>query len=178
MGVYIAGLYYDLYVATGEAADLQHAEALLQAELPRYSQIVKYGASLTPSQLLRMGRSELTTMQYLGATVALLNRVKMAQAVIAKGLQLDETAAKALYSRAGVEYDLRWAALLYIDGMTTDELSGYTESISSSQAAVLADAINMRRLHDITGVPAMALTDELCKKYGIEKVQWRALLGY
>ena len=139
---------------------------------------MKYGTSLTPSQLLRMGRAELTSIQYLGATVALLNRVKMAQAVHAKGLQLDDDLAQALYHRAGVEYDLRWAALLYIDGMTADELSAYTDSVSSSQASILADAINIRRLHDLTAVAPMAMTDDLCKRYGIEKVQWRALLGY
>lgn len=108
LGLYMSRDYLDLYLASGNKADLDMAEALATAEAERYAQFVRYGSALSPADFAALGRPETYAMQYLGEAVALKNRIDILRAK--PEIATDPAYADALGAiAAGLETDLRIA---------------------------------------------------------------------
>ena len=71
LGLYISRAYLELYLATGNTADLDAAEAEAAVEADRYAQLVKYATTLAPEDLALIGSDESYGMQYLGEAVSI-----------------------------------------------------------------------------------------------------------
>lgn len=175
LGLYMSRDYLDLYLATGNKADLDKAEALANAEAERYAGYVRYGAALSPSDFASLGRSETLAMQYLGEAVAIRNCIDILRAKPEIATDPQYADARAAIS-AGLETDLRIAPLIYIEGYKAEELSRELETFAEAQKPVLRAAIAMLAANDLAGIDPMAFSNDLMQRHGFNAAQWQHVL--
>lgn len=178
MAVSLAECYYDLYLHSGNKADLDRAEALVRADLPRYAQLVRYAQSLTPSRLALLGSSELYGLQYLGAGVALLNRIEVLRALEAKGDEASADMITRWAKRPDLDPMLRSLPLIYINGYGIDDLRGSLDKFSGSQRTSVETALLTLEAHKAAGVPPMRLSETIMAEYDIDPAAWNQLLRF
>ena len=175
LGLYMSRDYLDLYLASGNKADLDMAEALATAEAERYAQFVRYGSALSPADFAALGRPETYAMQYLGEAVALKNRIDILRAK--PEIATDPAYADALGAiAAGLETDLRIAPLIYVEGYKAEELERELETFAESQRPVLRAAIAMLGANAAAGVDPMAYSRDLMTRHGLTAAQWQQVL--
>ena len=173
LGIYMAQSYLDLYFRYGNPADLAIAEDLVAAEEPRYAQLIRYGSSLPADKLAQLGRQELYGMQYLSTVVGLKNRIDMLKALAAKGMEIPQ-----VLETMSLDDDLRISPLIYVQGVTYDELVDGLDSFSEREQPVVEKAIEILDLHKQLGIPAMDYSSRIMKDYGITPQAWNHLLNY
>ena len=173
LGIYMAQSYLDLYFRYGNPADLAIAEELVAAEEPRYAQLIRYGSSLPADKLAQLGRQELYGMQYLSTVVGLKNRIDMLKALAAKGMEIPQ-----VLETMSLDDDLRISPLIYVQGVTYDELVDGLDSFSEREQPVVEKAIEILDLHKQLGIPAMDYSSRIMKDYGITPQAWNHLLNY
>ncbi len=173
LGLYMARMYFDLYLSSGNPADLEAAEKLVNAEADRYAGLVKYATTLDQSGIASLGRAEQYALQYLGEAAALKNRIDI---VKANPSVLENADDLRLLSELSLEADLRIAPLLYIDGYSYDEISQQIDSFPESQRNVLRIAMDILDLNRRAGVDPMAFSNELMQNHGFDARQWQYVL--
>jgi len=164
-----------MYLNSGDAADLDKAEALATSEAERYAQLVKYAANLVPADFAALGRPETYALQYLGEAVALKNRVDVLRGNPAI-LTDPELGAERAALAAGLETDLRIAPLIYIEGYDMAALLEEIGSFPESQRPVLQSAIDILSANNSAGVDAMAYSRDLMQRHGFTAAQWQYVL--
>ena len=172
---YMAGDYITLYDLTGNTADLDSAEALLDAEIPRMAQLIRYGASLSRAQLNSLGRQETVAMQYLGLMTGLKNAIAVFRAL--EGRDDRDELLKDLPAGLSISYAQNIYPMLYLDGYTLDELNTGLSHSKGKVAEVYATAIRLLRLHEAAGIDPMAATDSIADANGINVDVWRNLVN-
>jgi hypothetical protein len=177
IGVYFARDYFELYTIDDDKADLDKAEKLLNAEADRYAQLIKYATSLSQSNLNALGRSDTYALQYLGAVLALKNRISVLRA-LEKKADVPEDIMETVKTRPEFEDDLRVAPLIYIESFTKADMQKQRDSFSGAQAMVVDQAMSMLEAHEYAGVEPHKFTDELAKRYKIDVNRWIRLLHY
>ena len=172
---YMAGDYLTLYDQTGNPADLDSAEAIIDAECKRLSRLVNYAASLSPSQLNALGRSDTYALQYLGLMTGLKNAVSIYRGIADRPdrHQLIENLPAGLM----MPYAQSIYPLLYLDGYTADELRQAIPKASPSTKVVFETALKLLDLHQAAGVNPLAATDSIVKNNGIDLDKWRRLVN-
>lgn len=182
MDVYIASKYYDLWLDEGRADDLAKARALLDASEERYAQLVRYAIGLTPGRLAALGRNEDYALQYLGMVVGLNNHIDVVERLSAKTDRTPEEDAllKAVRERLPLEYALRVYPLLYVDGYNISDL-GHAAGVDDvtdvfALPAVAREGAMLLEAHEATGIDPMARTQQVEKKYGINRTDWGRII--
>ncbi len=175
LGLYMSRAYIDMYLNSGDTADLDKAEALATSEAERYAQLVKYAANLAPADFAALGRPETYALQYLGEAVALKNRVDVLRGNPAI-LTDPELGAERAALGAGLETDLRIAPLIYIEGYDMAALLEEIGSFPESQRPVLQSAIDILSANNSAGVDAMAYSRDLMQRHGFTAAQWQYVL--
>ena len=176
LGINMAESYYDLYLQSHNPADLAAAKALVNAEIPRWAQLIRYAQSLSADRLAMLGGAELNGLQYLSAAVSLLNRIEVLQALEKSPANAGLIATWA--PRPSFDTGLRMAPLLYVSGYSLPELTESAEGFSGSQRAIIDQAIATSKAHAAAGVPTMAVSDSVMAHYGISPQEWMRLLRY
>ena len=168
LGLYIARAYLDLYLATGNSADLDAAEAVAKLEGERYAQLVKYATTLSPLDRPLLGAEDNRAMKYLGEAVAIVNYADMLRK--ASPEQINEI--KAIIRNTSIESDLRLASILYIEGYDyqalADELSAYPQS----QRGIVQVALDVLHANAVAGTDPMAYSNQLMSDHGFTARQW------
>lgn len=177
LGISLAENFYDLYLVSGNPADLAAARELIDAEIPRWAQLVRYAQSLTPSQLALLGASELNGLQYLSAAISLANRISVLEALEKNPAANAEIIAK-WRTRPAFDVNLRMAPLIYVQGYSLSDLRDSAEGFSGSQRQVIDAAIAATEAHIAAAVNPMALSDSVMAQYGIDPQAWIHLLRY
>ena len=175
--VYMAEAYYDLYLQSHNPADLAAAEAVLDANMPRYAQLVRYAQSLTPSQLALLGGSELNGLQYLGAAIAMQNRIAIIRA-LEKNPEANAEIIDVWGHRPSYDANMRSYPLIYVDGWSEDELRGHLDQFSGATRNVVEYALMTLDAHRAAGIDPMALSNKWMTEYGISAPAWNQLLRY
>ena len=170
---YIASDFIDLYDRTGNQADLDAAEAILDKEIARSSQLVNYAASLSPSQVNALGRSETIALQYLGLMTGLKNTIAIYRAI--EGREDRDSLLEGLPAGLAISYAQTIYPMIYLDGYTLDEVRTGMQHSTGSTARVFDTARRMLELHEAAGIDPMALTDSIVKANGINIESWRRL---
>ncbi len=173
LGLYIARAYLDLYLATGNPADLDAAEAAASTEAHRYAQLVKYASTLDSGNLALLGTAETYGLQYLGEAVALGNYIDMLRKAAPE--KLDEV--KAFVGRTSFERDVQIAPLIYVDGYDYQSLLKDLEEYPDSQTSLVQLAADILRLNHELGIDPMSRSNDLMEAYGFTAPQWSALLN-
>ena len=178
MDIYVAAKYYDLWLDTGRADDLQKAQALLDAAEPRYAQLVRWASSLSSGRLNQIGRNEEYALQYLGMVVGMKNQIDVVSKLAAK--PGNEELLKAVRERLPLEYALRVYPLLYVDGYTEADLykAGGAEPGADVESlpAVVYEGVVLLRAHEAAGVDPLQLTSDVERRYGIDRNAWGRIL--
>lgn len=177
LGVYMAEAYYDLYLRSHNPADLKAAEALLDREMPRYAQLVRYAQSLEPSRVAMLGSSELNSLQNLGAAIALRNRIDVLRS-LEKNPEANAEIIAEWAPRASFDATLRSAPLLYISGFDANELADMAKDYSGSTLRMIEYAQLVLKAHQAAGVDPMATSKKWMDEYGINPQSWNQLLRY
>jgi hypothetical protein len=172
---YMASDYLALYDATGDTADLDRAEAILNREIPRMAQLVRYGSSLSRSQLNSIGRSETVAMQYLGLMTGLKNAVAVFRAL--DGRDDRDDLLKDFPEGLAVSYAQNIYPMIYLDGYTIDELRTGMQHSSGALAKVYETAARLLELHQAAGVDPMGVTDSIVAANGLDIDAWRNLVN-
>lgn len=172
---YMANDYISLYAKTGNKADLDRAEALIDSDTGRLAQLVNYAASLTSSQLNRLGRSETYALQYLGLLTGLKNATALYRAIADRDdrQELLERLPDGLY----VTYAQSVYPMIYIDAYTLDEVREGLKRSSGVSAMIFDNAARLLELHEAAGVDPMDITDSIAKANGIDIEAWRRLVN-
>ena len=178
IGIYMVRSYLDLYMATGNPADLQAAEELLQPLTDRFAQLVRYGASVDPNTASQVARAERYGMQYLGIAAALANRIDILKA--RPELVADPEKAEELKQLASISLDddLRMAPVVFVEGYSLNEIEGelndpeYGPQLNGSSRRALNQAVTVLKASEAAGVNPQAFPEEVMKKYGFDRRQW------
>ena len=177
LGLYLAGGYLTLYLAEGNPADLEAANAIAESEADRYAQLVKYATTLEPRMLNQLGRTELYSLQFLGEAVALKNYTDILRALpgVTTDPELRET--RDFLANMNLDMNLRMAPLVFIKGYDEDFLESQYEHFPENQLRVLENAVKLLRLNKTAGVDAQAFSKQLMDKYGFTADQWNYVLN-
>lgn len=170
LGLYFARSYLDLYLATGNKADLVKARRLAEAEAERYAQLVRYASALDPHLYNQLGRSESYALQYLGEAVALRN---YAEALSSDAVTPED---KELVRSLSLEDDLNFAQIVFIDGFTLDEMRQQIAAVPAEQRGLVAKAIGVMEMNQRAGIDPMAYSRELMDKYNFTSADWAKVL--
>ncbi len=173
LGIYMAQAYTDLYAQSGNPEDLAKADALLDAEAPRYAQLLRYGISLPADKLSSLGRSELYGMQYLSTVVGLKNRIALLKAAAAQNSEIP-----AAITALTLDDDLRLTPLIYIQGVTLDELEKNFDTFDEREQRLVAKAIDLLTYHELLDVPQMQYSEKIMQDFGISPQAWNHILNY
>jgi len=176
LGLYFARSYLDLYIATGNKADLEKAHRLSRDEANRYAQLVKYATTLDPISRSQLGRAETYALQYLGEAVALENYASILEAKPELLSDPDYSRQLNLLSVIGLEEDLRIAPVIYIEGYDRDTLDKQLDAFPESQQYFITTAIYILDLNALAGIDPMAFSRKLMEKYGFTASEWRMVL--
>ena len=175
LAISLAECYYDLYNISGNKADLNAARTLLDNEIPRYAQLIRYAQSLTPGQLSMLGGSELQALQYLGIAIALRNRIDTLEK-----LEQDPEANADLIAQLRVRPSMdtlaRMAPLVYVTPYTYAQLEEAYNDFTGVQQDVVGAAMNAVTAAQAAGLQPMALSDSIMTRYDINPQAWVALL--
>ncbi|MDE5661155.1 MAG: hypothetical protein K2I04_00830, partial [Muribaculaceae bacterium] len=177
LGLYFARTYIDLYMLSGNPADLEAADRIASAEAERYAQLVKYATTLDPVTLSQLGRSETYALQYLGEAVALKNQAEILAADSSLLSDPDRNDDRAALSAMTLETDLRVAPLVYIQGYDYDMLAKEIDSFPDSQKAVIRKAMNILALNEAAGVDPMRFSRELMDRYSLTPAEWNYVIN-
>jgi len=175
--LYIAEAYYDLYLQSHNPADLAAAETVIAANMPRFAQLVRYAQSLTPSQVALLGGSELDALQYLGAAIAMQNRIDILRA-LEKNPEANAEIIAAWSHRPSFDSNVRSCPLLYIEGWKESELREGLQQFSGATRDVVEYALATLEAHRAAGIEPMALSNEVMAEYDISAPAWNQLLRY
>ena len=175
MGLYIARMYYDLYMQTGNEADLQACYDLARREADRYAQYITYGTTLLPSERRAFSRSEGYAFCYLAEAVALANRAEIF--LRDPGLRNEPEAADDMLNIKDLDVQEDWiiAPMIYINGYSAEELGAELENFSPEDQATIRRAISLLKLHALAGTDPMALSNELMGAHGFTAGDWSRL---
>lgn len=168
LGLYYSRAYLDLYLATGNPADLDAAEAEAEAEADRYARLVKYATTLKPEDLALLGAQDTYALQYLGEAVSLKNYVDMLRK--ASPEQIDEV--KAAIASTTAESDIRLAPLLYIDGYDYKTLEENIAAYPENQRGIIQTALDILRLNEQLGIDPTSYGKAFTQTYGFTPQQW------
>ncbi len=179
MDLFIAAKYYDLWLDTGRDDDLAKAEALLDLAEPRYAQLVRWAASLSPSRLAQIGRNEDYALQYLGMVVGMKNQIDLVRKL--EATPGSEQMLAAVRERMPLEYALSVYPLIYVKGYTIADLykaGGMDPDADTDEAlpAVAYEGVLALRAHEAAGIDPMARTHDVEQKYGIDRAAWARLM--
>ena len=172
IGLYIARSYLDLYLATGNSADLDAAESIVDGEAERYAQLVKYVTTLGPGYRSQLGTSELYGLQYLGEAVSLRNYIDMLRK--ASPEKIEEV--KDFIRGTSFENDLHIAPLVFIDGYDYNTLLKDMEQYPDSQTALVQITADLLRLNNELGIDPMAFSNTLMESHGFTADQWSEVI--
>lgn len=176
LAIYIAEAYYDLYLALGNPADLEAARRLLEQEMPRYAELLRYANSLPTSRVLSMGDSDLNGLQYLGLAIALQNRIDVLEA-LEKDPEKNAEIIEQWKHRTAYDSTIRSIPLLYINEYTIDHLeSSKADFEGTSYYSVVDYAIQTLRAHEAAGIDPLAISEQWMKAYGLNPDSWTRLL--
>lgn len=175
LGISMAESYYDLYRQDHNPADLTAAKEIINSEVGRWAQLVRYAQNLTPSQLSLLGGSELNGLQYLGLSLSLANRIAVLEA-LEKNPDANAEILAEWGPRQGFDATLRSAPLIYVSGLNSVELEQLAEDYGGANETVFAAALATLRAHQAAGISPTALTDSIIREYGIDRGAWLHLL--
>ncbi|MDE7125969.1 MAG: hypothetical protein K2O12_05765, partial [Muribaculaceae bacterium] len=161
-----ANYYYDLYRITGNKADLDAAEALADAQLPRFAEFARYAASLPPYLLGHMTGLDNYHLHALAGLLGVKNRVLLRRALDA------DPDAEPRYTEIvdNVSYDMmtfyvgRW---LYTQGYGDDEITHIYNSTVGDMHGMAEAAALIAAIHDYTGIDRMEVTNRLMADAGV-----------
>ena len=168
--MYMAESFYDLYIKTGNRTDLDQAEHLISDHLVDYVQMLKYIASLQPSQRRLMGY-DYYQIDNLATGVMMLNRI----AVLRKLEENKDANAEILASwseRTADDMNTMIHVMLYVDGYTRAQIEEVLPQAEGQSAAILNSALRTLAAHEAAGIEPMALSNELAKQYGFDMAVW------
>ena len=176
--IYMAETYYDLYLKNHNPADLEAANALLEDAMPRYAQLLRYANSLTPGQALMMGDPDLAALQYLGAAIALQNRINVLRELL-KNPGENAEIIEEWQTRGSYDQMMRSTPLLYITGWTADDIeASLPDYENTSYKNVLEYALLTLRAHEAAGIDPMAISRKWMNEYGLTEANWNRLIRY
>ncbi len=163
-----ANYFYTLYTLGGDTADLARAEAIADAQLPRFASFAAYAASLPPYLLDRMTGLDNYHLHALSGLLGVKNRVLVRRA-LDKDPEANQEYISAIDS-LGFDmmtfYVARW---LYCMGYGEDELNQIYESADSSLGSMAEAMAIMMAAHEAAGVDRMAVTNEVVARAGISQ---------
>ena len=168
--MYMAESFYDLYIKTGNRTDLDQAEHLISDHLVDYVQMLKYIASLQPSQRRLMGY-DYYQIDNLATGVMMLNRI----AVLRKLEENKDANAEILASwseRTADDMNTMIHVMLYVDGYTRAQIEEVLPQAEGQSATILNSALRTLAAHEAAGIEPMALSNELAKQYGFDMAVW------
>ncbi|MDE6288056.1 MAG: hypothetical protein K2M00_04645, partial [Muribaculaceae bacterium] len=170
---YVAQAFYDLYVATGNKADLEMARKINDENLPRFAEFTRYVLSLSPSARSLIGY-DLDNLEFLASAIALQNRIDILSAIEASG---DPDGLRETWAPR-TSYDLHPVAsqLIYVHGYKLPELVAEFDRSTGSSRMILATAIATLRAAQKVGIDPMESTRKVLDQYGIDLEQWSNLL--
>ncbi|MDE6207656.1 MAG: DUF2723 domain-containing protein [Muribaculaceae bacterium] len=173
IGLYMARLYLNLYLATGDTSCLAEVEKIAGAEADRYAQLVKYATTLSAYDRSNLGTSETYGLQYLSEALSLLNYAELLQKSSGTAYA-DE--ARRLAEKSSLETDLRVAPLIFIDGYTADGLEEDLRQFPERQRGILQDVVDVLRLNEELDVDALQTANALMEKYNFSPQAWNSIL--
>lgn len=176
LGLYFARSYIDLFLETGDKADLDKAVAIIRPEAERYAQLVKYASTLDPVSRAQLGRSETYALQYLGEAVALENYTEILAAKPEIATDPQYEAQRALLRNIGMEADLRIAPIIFVEGYDAESLAKQLDSFPENQQYFIRTAIDILDLNKEAGIDPMAFSNSLMERHGFTAQQWRSIL--
>ncbi len=172
--IYLAETYYDLYVKTGNASDLDMAEELLNDNLPRYAEFVRYATALTPSQI-NMLSHELRYVDNLAVVIGLLNRIEVLRA-LEKNPEANADMIAKWAPRTSADLHPFLVSMVYVDGSNADELTSVLSEYGSTGNTILQSALATINAHKAAGIDQHDLTNKIISDYGINVAAWSQLL--
>ncbi|MDE6300272.1 MAG: DUF2723 domain-containing protein [Muribaculaceae bacterium] len=175
--LYMAEAYYDLYLTDRNPADLEAARRIIAEHTPRYAQLVRYAQSLRPSQISALGNSELNALQYLGAMIAMQNRIETL-AALEKNPEANAEIIEEWSVRPSYDALMRSTPLLYIQGFTEEDLTPQLANYSGSTRQVFEYALSTLKAQRAAGLDPMAISNAWMQEYDIQPFAWNTLLRY
>ncbi len=170
LAIYLAQAYYDLYVARHNPADLDKAEKLINDNLPRYAQFVRYADSLTPFQQSILGY-DLDNAEYLASAIGMLNRIRMLRTLEKKPGSEEILARWA--ARAPYDSHPRVDELIYMHAVPLADLRESLDSYNGIERSIIEAAIRTLEAHEAAGINPMDVTNEVLGKYNIALPAWQ-----
>ncbi|MEE1206590.1 MAG: DUF2723 domain-containing protein [Muribaculaceae bacterium] len=164
----MAETYGRLWQATGAASDLAKARQYVKACQTRYSQLVRYAASLSAGKRAALGAADRQALQYLTIAVGFENYLDLRQAMIrAKAPQQEIQALDSTFAIDNAEvYEL-----LYLMNATDEQLEHYAADDYYSR--MLLEHGLLRQLHSRYAVNPMQRTDSVAKAMSLTRDTWR-----
>jgi len=172
---YMANNYICLYDMTGNSSDLDRAEAIIDREMPRLSQLINYAASLTPSQRNSLGRSETYALQYAGLMTGLKNAVALFRSI--EGREDRDELLKNLPGGLSIPYAQNVYPMIYLDAYSLEDMKAARDHSSGATKDMLNVGIDLLELHNAAGVDPMAITDSFVVANGIDINAWRNIVN-
>lgn len=172
---YMASDYISLYDLTGNKADLDKAEAILDKEIPRLAQLVNYAASLSNSQRNSLGRSETYALQYLGLMTGLKNSIAIFRSL--DGREDRDALLENMPGGLAISYAQNVYPMIYLDAYSLDELREGRDRSTGATQRMFDTGVRLLELHQAAGVDPMAITDTIVKDNGIDINAWRNLVN-
>ncbi len=178
IGIYLARTFLDLYLATGNPADLDAAADILAPQTERYAQLVRYTSTLDPYNAAQVARSERYGIQFLGVAAALSNRIDILRArpdIVADPDKADELE---FFRSISLDDDLRIAPVIYVEDYTVSDIEAelndpeYGPRMPAATRNILNKAAELLRASEAAGVDPQALPRRVMDKYGFTRQQW------
>ena len=170
--VYLAQAYYDLYVATGNKADLDMAAAVVDQNMGRFAEFARYAATLSPAQLSLLSY-DIENVDVLATLIAVRNRINVLRSLEGEP---DQAELLSEWKTRGT-YDLhpQLAVMLYIDGVSDAELMNMINSVDGASRQLVQSALSTLQAHRAAGIEPMTLTNDVARKYGFDLTAVSAL---
>ncbi|MCD8387488.1 MAG: DUF2723 domain-containing protein [Bacteroidales bacterium] len=158
--------YLRLYAATGNPADLEHAEGILQPALRRHARLSTYAASLPTSKLATMSSSDLYLLQYTPILMGYQNYIDLQKKLLAN----ESTLTPELLEMVNQTVDLANAQNVYPyvllqDELTADMFEQEADTVSYwGQIYGMTGA--MMRANEALGINPLQYADDMLRQYG------------
>ena len=168
----IGQTYADLWAQTGNDADLANARKYLEMSLSRYSQLLRYAASITPGWRASLGQSERQALAYPGIAVGMLNYLDLRQAMMRADAPAEEL--RALDATFGMDRGYEFYPYFYVMNLSDKQMEQLFADDPTSYVPAMVSML--RELHGKYAVNPQARTGKALKNMKISADEWLQLV--
>ena len=166
-------IYAQLWDRTNDPSDLKNARKYLDLTLNRYGQLLAYTNSISRDDRARMGEAELSSLQYPGVVIGILNFLDLKEAMLRNHASDEELSL--LSATLGYNTSSRAYQYFYVMDKSGEEVYEIYKGYGRNDTPYIVASLD--ELHTTYGVSPKKRTDEFVKKYGVSREVWTRLMN-